>query len=54
MPGVGNINTSILANQFSIVENRFKTGFLFHWPSWKFIFQAQLNLVIYGFFASHI
>ena len=30
------------------------TSFWFHWPPWKFKFQAQLNLVIFGFFGGHI
>ena len=47
-------NTGFLANRFSVVENRFQSDFWFYWPSQKFIFQAQLNLVIYGFFAGHI
>ena len=46
------VNTGFLANRISIVENRYETGFRFYWPSY-FIFQAQLNLVIYDFFATH-
>jgi len=43
-----------LANQFSVVENRFQTGFGFTDLPRKFKFQAQLNLVICGFFGGHI
>ena len=46
------VYTSFIANRISVVENRFKTRD--YWPSYKFKFQAQLNLVIHDFFAGHI
>jgi len=37
-----------------VVENRFKTVSQFYWPSLKFKFQTQFNLLMYGFFGGHI
>jgi len=48
------VNTGFFANRISVVLIRFKTGFRFQWPSYKFKFQAQLNLVIFDFFGGHI
>jgi len=41
------VNTEFLANRILVVENQLETGFQFYWPSQKFKFQTQLNLVIY-------
>jgi len=48
------VNTGFFANPILVAENRFETGFRFYWPSYKFKFQTQLNLVIYDFFVGHI
>src|SRR6218665_1128200 len=53
----GGLKVQFFANQISVSENQFHTGFRFYWPSLKFKFscssshfQAQLNLVIYDVF----
>jgi len=51
---LGMIIPVLFANQISVVENRLQTGFRLYWPPKKFIFQAHINLVLHGFFASHI
>ena len=51
---IGMLTPIPFANRFSVVENRFKTGFQFDWPLEKLKFQAQLNLVIFYFFGGHI
>ena len=48
------VNTSFFAKRISVNEKRLKTDYQFYGLSWKFKFQAQLNLVIFDFFASHI
>ena len=43
---LGILIPGFLPNQISVVEKLFETCFRFYWPSEKFKFKAQLNLVI--------
>jgi len=43
-----------VANQISFVENLFETSFWFYWPSYKFKFHTQLNLVLFIYLFSHL